>query len=81
MSFVLQFNYTSIGFRVELNDRIGWTEVHRYGVLSFEYIQGHRTYFRKYENTDYPTVGNEYTFDNVHLPSIFSIAVKINPSK
>ena len=81
MSFVFQFNFTSAGFRVELNDRIGWTENHIYGVLSFEYIQGHRTYFREYNGTDYPTVGNEYIFDNVPLPSIFSIAVKINPSK
>ncbi|KAI0220244.1 hypothetical protein LSAT2_028230, partial [Lamellibrachia satsuma] len=66
-------------FRVLANDRIGWTNEDDFGVISFRYIEGHRTYFRKYENSEYPRTNEEYTFDNIDLPSVFSVAVKIDP--
>ena len=79
--FFLQFNVSSDGFRVQSNDRIGWTNEDEISVISFTYIQEHRTYYRKYPNSDYPTINTKYAFDTINLPSIFSIAVKIDPSK
>ena len=78
--FALQYE-NDIDFRVAAGDRIGWTYEGSTGIISFQYVEEHKTYFRKVENTDYPIVQNTYTFDNIHLPSIFSVAVQIDPSE
>ena len=77
---MLQFK-NDVEFRVAAGDRIGWNFEGSLGIISFQYVEEHKTYFRKVENTDFPIVQNTYTFDNIHLPSIFSVAVQIDPSK
>ena len=79
-SLLLQFNVSTDGFWVHAGDRIGWTNEDDFGVISFQYIEGHRTYFRKYENSEYPRTSDTYKFDNIDLPSMFSVAVKIDDS-
>ena len=58
-------------------DRIGFTFEQTTGAFSFQYVEGHRTYFRKVDNDEFPVVGQAYVFDNIHLPSIFSVAVEV----
>ncbi|KAI0241694.1 hypothetical protein LSAT2_020955, partial [Lamellibrachia satsuma] len=74
------FNVSTDGFWVHAGDRIGWTNEDDFGVISFQYTEGHRTYFRKYDNSEYPRTNDTYTFDNINLPSMFSVAVKIDES-
>ncbi len=57
------------------NDTIGWTNEDIIGYISYEYAHGRRTYFKKYD--EFPVVDQSYEFPYTHLPSIFSIAVKI----
>ena len=66
---------------VKQGDRIGWTNEGEFGPVSFQYVEGHETYFRKVEGTQWPVQGNEYVFDNIHLPSIFSLGVEVDPSE
>ena len=65
---------------VEAGDRIGWTNEDNFLAISFQFDIGHRTYFRKVEDDQFPVLNNDYTFDNVHLPSIFSVAVEVMDS-
>lgn len=70
--------------RVQSGDHVGFTTEASYGVISFQYVQNHKTYFRTVENsgrTDYPLIGNTYMFDNIFLPATFSIAMQIDPGK
>ena len=75
---------TTEQFDVQSLDRIGFTNEATFGVISFRYVQGHRTYFRKVEQDgtdDYPIENNNYRFDNIYLPAIFAIAAEVDPSK
>ena len=80
--FTTTFQFKNdVDFRVQAGDRVGWTCEGFTGIISFQYVDEHKTYFRKVEGNDYPILQNTYTFDNIHLPSIFSVAVQIDPSK
>ncbi len=65
------------GFSVQGGDRIGFTYTGNMGLISFSYVEGERTYFRKLDSGTAPNVGANYIFDNIHLPSKFSVAVEI----
>ena len=78
---IMLFQYFfDCSFRTVATDRIGWTYEGNIGTISFSYVD-HKTLFRKVENQNFPTVGAAYTFDNVHLPSIFSVGVVIDTCK
>ena len=73
-------------FAVNTGDRIGWTNEGTYGPISFQYEEQHRTYFTaiNYSNSSnpvFPNEGTSVTFDSTYLPSIFSIAVQLDPGK
>ncbi|ELT87437.1 hypothetical protein CAPTEDRAFT_211564 [Capitella teleta] len=68
-----------VDFRVASGDRVGWTFEGSTGIISFQYVEEHKTYFRKVKDVGFPVFQETYTFDNIHLPSIFSAAVKIDP--
>ena len=70
---------------VQAGDHLGFTNLASFGPISFEYMENVRIYFRQVEDTngkdDYPTVGNNYTFDYIFLPAVFSVAAEIVPGK
>lgn len=64
-------------FLTDQNDLIGWTYENYYGAISVSYNNAATSFFMKIKNSNYPTVGTTYTFDKIHLPAYFSIAVRI----
>ena len=71
---------------VEAGDKIGFTNEGNYGPISFTYVERHRTYFAKVNSSangipSYPLTGDVVRFDYTYLPSIFSIAVELDPSE
>ena len=66
---------------VESDDRLGFT-YESSTPISYKFVHGHRSYFRKANDTDdYPTIGKTYEFDRLEQFRMFSIAVEIDPSK
>ena len=71
---------------VEAGDKIGFTNEGDYGPISLTYAERHRTYYARVNVTNangvpnYPVTGDVVTFDVLYLPSIFSIAVQVDPS-
>ena len=59
---------------------IDWQNEGHVGPVSFNFLEGHRTYFRQVSG-DRPVVDHDYRFDNIHLPSVFSVAVGIDSGK
>jgi hypothetical protein len=62
-------------FQVATNDLIGWTYEGDVGAISFKYDNNHHTYFRKFDQGVFPRLSEAYIFDEVYLPSVFSVAV------
>ena len=59
------------------DDRIGWTNWDDMGVISADYREDHITCFREFSSNQSLTLWTTYQFDTIHLPSVFSVAVKI----
>jgi hypothetical protein len=73
---------TADAFVTQASDRIGWGFHDPVGLISFDYVEQHKTYFTKSRPDPFvPEVTKTYEFDNIHLPSRFSVAVQIDPSK
>jgi len=81
----LYTHHLNTTFAVNTGDRTGWTNEGNYGAISFQYVERHRTFFVKGNLTGqglptYPTVGHIVTFDATYLPSMFSVAVELDPT-
>ena len=81
----LQYSLNS-STAVNAGDLIGWTNEGNVGPISFQYVASHRTYFSTVNLTStgvpsYPSVGTLVPFDEVYLPSMFSVAVELESSK
>ena len=61
-------------------DRIGWTYEGEFGVISFDYVQGHKTYYAEVSTVGLPDVGSTVVFQSIPLPAVFSIAVEMDLS-
>ena len=77
MTSVYQFSITD-EVNVQTGDRIGWMFEGSLGLISFDYSAGHRTF--SYVGS-IPQAGQNISFDNVFVPSVFSISVHIDLSK
>ena len=71
-----QYNL-QFGFNTRVGDRIGWTFDSTEGSISVSYAETHQTLVRQDEDT--PDLGSTYIFDDSLEPSIFSIAVSVQP--
>ena len=64
-------------FQTRQGDVIGWTNHGGVGPISLEFDEKYETYFREVGSDGYPKVEESYQFDRIHLPAIFSVAVRI----
>ena len=86
----LQFKINTT-IAIQAGDRIGWTCEGTYGVILFDYVNLHHTYFSKINISKtitpgvdvpvFPNPGTSVTFDPTYLPSLFSVAVELDLSK
>ncbi len=60
------------------DEKIGWTSETDVGAISFNYVNKHHTLFRHIkEPNEYPETGQDYKFQDLPLPNIFSIGTII----
>jgi len=58
--------------------RIGWTLEEDYNPISYDFQQGYELYFRAIENQQFPQLNQNYTFQSLAYPALYSIAVKMD---
>ena len=65
---------------IQSDDRLGFT-YEASTPISYQFVENHPSYLQNVNGSDYPTIGNTYTFDGLSQSRVFSIAVEIEPCK
>ena len=60
-------------------DKIGWTYEDNFGIITFDYREGGTTLFSTMGQEGVPALGQKIEFGAIHLPTVFSVAVAVEP--